>query len=150
MTTLNSLSENESKYALACLEFAKRLGFIDDSSLDALKLRWEKENKKRLAEIENGGIVYGPTYLTLPAYLDYELTRFKLDFASENETVLKNYDYKSISKKDKKDFYKNNKDLFTRYAGDKFWFYECEMIIEKKIREEQYENEVQNILCKLS
>lgn len=150
MTTLCFLDDDEKKYAFACLKFAEKLGLIDDSSFDALKLRWESENKKRKNELESGGIVYGPTQLSLPAYLDYEMTRFKLDFVSESDKIKDSYEYKSISKKDKKAFYKSNRDLFTRYAGDKFWFCESEMIIEKKIREEQYENEINNILCELS
>ena len=79
-------------------------------------------------------------------YLDYELTRIKLDFASEKKEI--NYSFAPISKKEKKEFYKNNTDLFTRYGGDKFRFKEVDMIVEKKIREEQFENEIKNILHK--
>lgn len=150
MDTFWFSNEQEKNYALACLEFAKRLSVIDDSSLAALKFRWEAENKKREKELADGGVVYGPKRFSLHEYLEYELTRFKLDFVSENEEIKKVYNYKEISNKDKKAFYKNNKDLFTRYNGDKFWFYESKMIIEKKIREEEYDNEIKSILCKLS
>lgn len=150
MNTFCFSSEKEKSYALACLKFAQKLGLIEDSSLEAVRVRCEAENEKRAKQIADGGIVYGLKQFSLNAYLDYELTRFKLDFVSENEEIKKVYSYKEISKKDKKAFYKNNKDLFTRYNGDKFWFYESKMIIEKKIREEQYENEINNILCKLS
>ena len=100
--------------------------------------------------LEKGETVYGLTRFSLPVYLDYELTRFRLDFVSEKEEIKKSYSYKPISKKEKKAFYKNNRDLFTRYSGDSFRFREVEMIIEKKMREEQYEDEINNILCKLS
>lgn len=150
MDTFCFYDEREKKYALACLEFAKKLGLIDDSSLDALKLRCEAENAKRREKLENGETVYGLTEFPLAVYLDYELTRFKLDFASEKEEIKKVYSYASITKKDKKTFYKNNLDLFTRYNGDKFRFREVAMIIEKKIREEEYENEINNILRQLS
>lgn len=142
--------EKEKKRALACLLFAKRTGLIDDSSLEAVAARCEAENQKRKEMLQNGEVVYGLTQFPLSVYLDYELTRFRLDFASENETVKKNYRYAPISKKERKEYYRNNGDLFTRYGGDKFSFREVSMIIEKKIREEQHENEINNILCELS
>ena len=67
---------------------------------------------------ENGETVYGLVEFPLSVYLDYELTRIKLDFASEKKEI--NYSFAPISKKEKKEFYKNNTDLFTRYGGDKF------------------------------
>lgn len=149
MNTFCFSGESEKKYALACLEFAKRLGLLDDSSLEAVALRCQAENEKRKEMLEKGETVYGLTQFPLPVYLDYELTRFKLDFVSEKEEIKKNYPYTPISKKEKKAYYKNNRDLFTRYSGDKFRFREVEMIIEKKIREEEYENAVHNLLCKL-
>ncbi|MGN1418725.1 MAG: hypothetical protein ACI4W6_05300 [Acutalibacteraceae bacterium] len=150
MNTFCFSAQAEKNYALACLEFAKSLGLIDDSSLDAVALRCKAENEKRKEMLEKGETVYGLTQFPLAVYLDYELTRFRLDFVSEKEEIKKNYHYKPISKKEKKAFYKNNRDLFTRYAGDKFRFKEVDMIIEKKMREEQYEDEINNILRQLS
>lgn len=150
MNTFCFSDEKEKKYALACLEFAKRLGLIDDSSLDAAALRCKAENEKRKEMLDKGETVFGLTEFPLSLYLDYELTRFRLDFVSEKEEIKKNYHYEPISKKEKKAFYKNNSDLFTRYGGDKFRFKEVDMIIEKKMREEEYEHEVNNILCQLS
>lgn len=149
MNTFCFSGEGEKKYALACLEFAKKLGLIDDSSLDAVSIRCKAENEKRSEMLEKGETVYGLTQFPLSVYLDYELTRFKLDFVSEKEEIKKNYQYAPISKKERKAFYKNNRDLFTRYSDDKFRFREVEMIIEKKMREEEYENAVNNLLCKL-
>ncbi|MGN1117595.1 MAG: hypothetical protein ACI4RU_03210 [Acutalibacteraceae bacterium] len=150
MNTFCFSDEKEKKYALACLEFAKRLGLIGDSSLDAVTIRCKAENEKRKEMLEKGETVFGLTEFPLSLYLDYELTRFRLDFVSEREEIKKNYHYEPISKKEKKAFYKNNGDLFTRYGGDKFRFKEVDMIIEKKMREEQYEHEVNNILHQLS
>lgn len=150
MNTFYFSGEAEKKYALACLEFAKRLGLIDDSSLDAVSARCKAENEKRKEKLEKGETVYGVKEFPVSWYLDYELTRFRLDFVSEKEEIKKSYSYKPISKKEKKAFYKNNGDLFTRYAGDKFRFREVEMIIEKKMREEEYENAVNDILRQLS
>lgn len=142
-------SESERKYALACLTFAKRLSLISDDSLDSVYNRCNKENESRKKRLENNETVYGPVTLSPMEYLDYELTRFKLDFAGESDKV--NYDYKPISKKDLKAYYKNNKDLFTRYnSNDRFFFFEVKTVIYKKIREEEYENEINGILCQLS
>lgn len=142
----NQISE---QYAKACLVFAKKLNLIDDDSLDGVKKRCEAENKRREALQKNGEIFYGLTHFTFSAYLQHELTLFKLDFASENDEIKKVYSYSEITRKDAKAFYKNNKDLFKRYNGDKFTFKEVEMIIRKKIREEEYENEIKNILRQL-
>lgn len=150
MNTFCFSSNEEKNYALACLEFAKKLGLIESEKLEDVIIRCNKENEKRGQMLDIGETVYGITHFTPVMYLDYELTRFKLDFVSEKESIKKHYNYKEISKKDKKLFYKNNMDLFTRYAGDKFRFSELQMIIEKKIREEEYENEIKNILYKLS
>ena len=142
--------ENEKKYALACLEFAKRLGLIDDESLDGVKKRCDAENKKRAVQIENGETVYGLTRFSYPAYLNYELTRLKLDFVGETQEVKKVYNYPEITRRDLKDYFKNNRDLFTRYNNDKFFFFEVKTVIYKKIREEQYDAEINNILRKLA
>ena len=141
-------SEDERKYALACLIFAKRLSLISDDSLDAVYDRCNKENENRKKKLENNETVYGPVSLSPMEYLDYELTRFKLDFVSESDKV--NYDFKPIAKKDMKAYYKANKDLFTRYNRERFFFFEVKTVIYKKIREEEYENEINGILCQLS
>lgn len=141
--------ESEKKHALDCLEFAKRLGLIDDESLDGVKKRCDAENKKRAVQIENGETVYGLTRFSYPAYLNYELTRLKLDFVGETEKVKKVYDYPQITRRELKDYFKNNRDLFTRYNNDKFFFFEVKTVIYKKIREEQYDAEINNILRKL-
>lgn len=146
MNNFHFSDEAEKQYTLACLEFAKRIGLIDDSSLEAVTKRCKAENEKRKIQTENGETVYGLVEFPLSVYLDYELTRIKLDFASEKEEI--KYNFPPITKKEKKEFYKNNKDLFTRYGGDKFRFKEVDMIVEKKIREEQFENEIKNILHK--
>lgn len=147
----NSFSNQKNEqYAKACLIFAKRLGLIDDDSLEAAKKRCDAENAKREIQLKNGEIFYGLTHYSFPAYLQHELTKFRLDFVSEDEKIKKSYSYKEISRRDAKDFFKKNKDLFTRYNGDRFTFKEVKMIIEKKIREEEYENEINSILCQLA
>ena len=140
----------ELNHIKACLCFAKRLNLIDDDSLEAVEERCKKENEKREKMLKNNEIVYGVTKFSFNAYLQYELTRFKLEFAEESDRIKKVYQYKEITNKEQKDFYKNNKDLFTRYNKDRFFYREVNTIIHKKLREAEYENEINNILCKLS
>ncbi len=123
---------------------------IDDDSLEAVIKRCDAENEKRKLQKENNETVYGLTHFSYPAYLDYELTRLKLDFVGECENVKKAYTYKEISRKQMKAYFKQNKDLFTRYNNDKFFFFEVKTVIYKKIREEQYDEEINNILRKLA
>ena len=48
---------------------------------------------------------------------------------------------------EKRAFYEENPDLFTRFEGDSFGYGEVSMIIEKRLKEKEYENIVQDILC---
>lgn len=150
MNSFYFTSDEQRQYALACLTFAQRLGLIDDSSLDAVADRCNAENEKRRQALANGEIVYGLKQFTLPVYLDWELTRFRLDYASEKDEIKKVYQYKPIEAKELKAYYKSNKDLFTRYNGDRFRFKESRMVVYKKIREEQYDEEISAVLCQLS
>ena len=47
MNTFCFTSKDEERYARASLILAKRLGLIDDSSLDAVKVRCNEENENR-------------------------------------------------------------------------------------------------------
>lgn len=150
MNSFYFITDEQRQYALACLTFARKIGLIDDDSLEAIAHRCNAENEKRRQALENGEIVYGLKQFTLPVYLDYELTRFRLDFVAERDVIKANYTYSPIDKKQLKEYYKANKDLFTRYNGEKFRFKESRLVVYKKIREEQYDNEINAILCKLS
>lgn len=150
MNSFYFTTDEQRQYVLACLTFARKIGLIDDNSLEAVARRCHEENEKRRQALENGEIVYGLKQFTLPVYLDYELTRFRLDFASEKDVIKNNYTYLPIKKKQLKAYYKNNRDLFTRYGGEKFKFKESKMVVYKKIREEQYDEEINAILRQLS
>ncbi|MBQ8504017.1 MAG: hypothetical protein IJ491_07060 [Clostridia bacterium] len=150
MNSFYFTTDEQRQYALACLAFAKKIGLIDDCSLEAVVQRCNTENEKRRQALENGEIVYGLKQFTLPVYLDYELTRFRLDFIAEKDIIKHNYIYKPIEKKQLKQYFRNNRDLFTRYHGERFRFKESCMVVYKKIREEQYDEEINAILCQLS
>lgn len=143
------IGEAELKRAEACLAFAQQLGLIASSSFEDLEKGEMRKMKREPQQPKRRGF-YGLRHFSAPAYLQYELTRFRLDFAAETEQVKKAYKFAEITEKEMKAYYKANKDLFTRYNGDKFRYREVKLIIKKKLREAEYDNEINNILCKLS
>lgn len=144
------MNEKELKQLRAELIFAKKLGLIEDDTLDGVEDRRQKENQKREQMLQKSEIVYGPEQFSLPAYVRYEQTRFRLDFISECEKIKEHYTYPTISEKEKQMFYEANRDLFTRYNGDSFTYEEVSGIIKKRMREIEYEKEIHNILCQFS
>ncbi len=149
MKSRNCIEKEASKENQAALLFAKRLGLIEDASFMALEQRRIARNTENIGKIMRGEPVYGLISYSAPAYLQYELTRFKLDFTEETDEIKKNYEYHIISEEEKKEFYLNNQDIFTRYHGDEFSYKEVELIIEKRIREAEYEKNIKDILCQL-
>lgn len=130
---------------LARLQIAAWMGLISSPDMEAVEERRKQKNaeiKKRLAK---GETVYGLTHYTPAMYLEYELTRFKLEFTVYKGKVIGNYLYPEITEKDKKAFYEKNKDLFTRYFGDSFAYDEVSMIIKKRLLEQAYESMVQDL-----
>lgn len=142
------LDEKKWKRAQAELLLAKELGFIEDAGIDALEKRREQKNKDNKQKEEAGECYYGPYEYSFPAYLQYELTRFKLDFIQPSEHIRKLGVCPDFPREQKKKFYEQNQELFKRYQGDLFSFEEVEQIIEKRLREEAYDERIQNILCR--
>ena len=86
-------------------------------------------------------------FLYATMYLQYELTRFRLDFVQPSEKIKQLGVCPSFTREERLNFYENNHDLFGRYHGDYFPFEDVEQIIEKRLREEAYDKLIQNILC---
>ena len=126
------LTPAEWRYAQGCLTLAKRLGLIEDDTPAALA---------------EGAPVYGTRYFSAPAYLQYELTRFKLDFVEPCGKIRALGVCPDFTEAQTRAWYDANRDLFTRYFGDSFSYEESRQIIEKRMREEVYEALVQDILC---
>ena len=138
------VDEEEVKKVRAELRFAVNLGLITDDSLKGVESRRLAKEAETVAALNENKIVYGLSSYSRQAYLRYELTRFRLDFISEGSAV--NYEYTDISEKDATCFYEKNRDLFTRANGESFEFEEVRLIVNKKIRELEYEKNV-NLLC---
>lgn len=138
------LGKTELKKTEAELCLAKQLGFIDEPGLTAVEERRKRKNQEIQNKLAAGETVYGLAKYIPAAYLQYELTRFRLDFVTGRAA---DYAYREITQEEKKQFYKENPDLFTRYFGDMFSYDEVEDIIEKRLREEEYYGLVKNLLC---
>lgn len=138
------LSKEEFSLVQAKLKAAVEFGFISEDDPDAIVWRCQEHNRSIEDRLNKGEVIYGMTCFSLPAYLQYELTRFRLDFV---EGKAKNYAYKPITDEDKRGFYQENQELFKRCLGDYFAYEDAESVIEKRIREEEYYSYVQNILC---
>ena len=141
------MNEKEQKHLRAELIFAKKLELIEDDTLNGVEDRRQKENQKREQMLQKSEIVYGPEQFSLPAYVRYEQTRFRLDFVQPSEKIKKLGVCPSFTREERLNFYENNLDLFGRYHGDYFPFEDVEQIIEKRLREEAYDKLIQNILC---
>ena len=141
------LDEKGWKEAQAALLLAKRLGLIEDAGMEALERRRQQKNERNRQAEEAGKIFYGPRFYSVPMYLQYELTRFKLDFVQPSEQIRKLGVCPTFSDEEKRRFYEKNQDLFGRYHGDLFCYEEVEQIIEKRLREEAYDKLIQDILC---
>ena len=133
------LDQKEWEEAQAALLLAKRFGLIEDAGLEALEKRRATKNKEKS--------LYGARYYSPAMYLQYELTRFKLDFVQPSEQIRRLGVCPDFSEEEKRAFYENNQDLFGRYDGDLFEYEEVRQIIEKRLREEAYDRLIQDLLC---
>ena len=141
------LDETEWKRAKAELVLAQRLGLIGDAGIPALEARRHAKNAENERKKENGVIFYGPERYTSAMYLQYELTRFRLDFVQPCAKVRRSGACPDFTEDEKRTFYEKNQDLFGRYDGDLFAYGEVAQIIEKRLREEAYDKLIQDILC---
>lgn len=133
--------------AQAALLLAEKFGLIEDAGIEALEKRRQQKNEENRQAIKAGKLFYGPRFYSAPMYLQYELTRFRLDFVQPSEQIRKLGVCPVFTEEDQREFYDKNQDLFARYHGDLFSFEEVSQIIEKRLREEAYDRLIQDILC---
>ena len=89
------VDKEEEKRIKAELKFAVNIGLIQNDSPKAIDERRIMKNHQNEEDILINKIVYGITFYSREAYIRYELTDIRLDFASEAEKV--KYDYEPIS-----------------------------------------------------
>ncbi len=142
MNELNQfLSEQEILIAKAKLKIAKHMGTIDTDEWEAVKIRCEKKNQEVKKNMENGEIVYGVRSYSLLTYLQYELTRVKLDYISYKGEYIGEFKRKIFTEDDENKFYSENLFLFTEANGEICDIDEENLrpVIRKKLREREYE-----------
>lgn len=142
-----ALSEEEFCRAEAELWLAVLLGLIGQAGFEALEQRRLQKNEENRRKEAAGEVFYGPCSFTRPMYLQYELTRFRLEFALPSRTIRDSGYCPEITEAQKRAFYQENQDLLTRAQGDLFSYEEIEAVIEKRLREAAYDRLVQDILC---
>ena len=128
MPKQETMTQAHIRKAQGAFLLAHRMGLIEDPSMEGQRF-------------------YGPHYFSAPAYLQYELTRLKLDFVQPCEKVREGGFCPDFTEQEKRDFYEQNRDLFGRYHGDHFTYEEVSQIIEKRLREDAYDKLIRDILC---
>ena len=79
------LTPEEWAYAKAELVLAEKLGLIENAGIEALEKRCAEKNEENARLEMEKKVFYGPRRYSLPMYLQYELTRFRLDFVQPIE-----------------------------------------------------------------
>lgn len=131
---------NLTKHQKAQLQFASDTQYLKSP----LRSLWKADQKRRSQGFPNA---YGPRTLSFEAFVESFLTDFRLAFVLRKPSI--KYDFKEITDAEIDAFWASNRDLFTRYNGDSFDKEECLDIIAKRIREQEYETNVQNLLLQL-
>lgn len=147
MPKQETMTQSHIRKAQGAFLLAHRMGLIEDPSMEGLEARRKKHNEELRRMEQEGKLFYGPHYFSAPAYLQYELTRLKLDFVQPCGKVREGGFCPDFTEQEKRDFYEQNRDLFGRYHGDYFTYEEVSQIIEKRLREDAYDKLIRDILC---
>ena len=118
--------------------------FIDDVERIVDQRRAETEWKNADAW-KNGTAAFGARYLTPEMYLDYELKSIQLAFATYKGEMVGNHKCHVYTEDEKRAFYDANQDLFTRYHGDLFSYEEVDLIIEKWLKVQEYQEFLESV-----
>ena len=140
------LKQEELRKAHGAFILAQKMGLLEDPSMEGLEIRRQKHNEMLKAMEQENKMFYGVHYFSAPAYLQYELTRLKLDFVQPISKAQETGLCPDFTEQEKKAFYEQNMDLFGRYHGDFFSYEEVEQIIEKRLREDAYDKLIEDVL----
>ena len=119
-------------------------GFIDNVEQIVDQRRAETEWKNEEAW-KSGNAAYGARYLTPEMYLDYEVKSIQLAFATYQGDNVGSHICHVYKADEKRAFYENNQDLFTRYHGDLFPYEEVDLIIEKWLKMQEYQEFTESV-----
>ena len=87
MQKQETMTQAHIRKAQGAFLLAHRMGLIEDPTMEGLETRRQKHNEELRRMEQEGQRFYGPHYFSAPAYLQYELTRLKLDFVQPCEKV---------------------------------------------------------------
>ncbi|WP_270367680.1 hypothetical protein [Eubacterium ramulus] len=118
--------------------------FIDEVEQIVDQRRAETEWKNEEAW-KNGTVAFGARYLTPEMYLDYEWKSIQLAFVVYKGDRVGNHKCQVYTEDEKRAFYENNQDLFTRYHGDLFPYEEVDLIIEKWLKMQEYQEFTESV-----
>ena len=96
---------------------------------------------------KNGTTAFGVRYLTPAMHLDYELKSIQLAFVTYKGEMVGNYKCHVYTEDEKRAFYDANQDLFTRYHGDLFPYEEVDLIIEKWLKVQEYQDIIESVVA---
>jgi|GEM_PF-84009 len=104
---------------------------------------WKKEETWK-----NGTAAFGARYLTPEMHLDYERKSIQLAFATYKGDAVGTHQCHVCTENEKRAFYDENQDLFTRYHGDLFPYEEVDLIIEKWLKIQEYQELIETVAAK--
>lgn len=119
------------------IEFSRRTNFLKEG----LTQLWKKDQRERKKGKR------GPRSLSYLLFVETFLTSFRLAFVLRDERI--DYPYRELTQEKIDNYWNNNRDLFTRSGGDSFTKDEVETVIRKRLREEEYKENVEKILLQL-
>lgn len=119
------------------LLFAKRCGAVSDIGEESLYLELLKINE------EDRKVCYGKTDFNEISFIRYKLAKLRMDFVFGKWK----YEYRNIEDAEIETFFTNNKEMFLKEGGDYFPMEEIRPVIIKRLREREYEEAINAILC---
>lgn len=120
--------------------------FIDAVEQIVGQRRAEKERKNTDAW-KNGTAAFGVRHLTPAMHLDHELKSIQLAFAEYKGDKVGTHICHVYTEDEKRAFYDANQDLFTRYHGDLFSYEEVDLIIEKWLKVQEYQDIIESVVA---
>lgn len=115
--------------------------------LSGLWISGVQKRNGRMRMHGKGTAAFGVRYLTPEMYLDYELKSIQLAFATYKGEMVGNHKCHVYTEDEKRAFYDANQDLFTRYHGDLFSYEEVDLIIEKWLKVQEYQDIIESVVA---
>lgn len=136
------LAENtleQLKYVHAVYDVAVEYGDIADGSYEAVKDRWEAENKERKEKIAEGQVVYGLKEYTFSTYQKYEISIFKETYC--NDDTREGMD---LTEEEIVDYYNSQEWIFDENEENAD-LETAKVAVKRELRELKYDNKINDL-----